>query len=105
MDEKRREWKSYRPTHDSIVWSRWYQSAPPVMRNRRCTVSRLCTVSIPMTSIVALPTLKIPYFALNVRRSPIGNGTAGGTVKTGLDVAVAGTDAVEPEDPTILPVH
>ena len=41
-----------------------------------CTASTLCTVSIPMTSIAALPTLKIPYFALNDSRSPTGNGTA-----------------------------
>ena len=39
----------------------------------------LWTVSMPMTSIVALPTLKIPYFAPNVSRSPTGKGTAGGT--------------------------
>src|SRR5437879_3794670 len=105
MDEKRRERKSYRPTHDSIVWSRWYQRAPPEMRNRMCTVSALRTVSIPMTSIVALPTLKIPYFALNVSRSPTGNGTAGGTGITGLEDDATGMVKPEPEDPTILPVH
>src|SRR6266576_1023194 len=107
MDEKRRERKSHRPTHDSIVWSRWYQRAPPEMRNRMCTVSALRTVSIPMTSIVALPTLKIPYFALNVSRSPTGNGTAGATGTTAwVDVAVAATTAeLELEDPTVLPVH
>src|SRR5213594_2046118 len=103
MDEKRREWKSYRPTHDSIVWSRWYQSAPPVMRNRMCTVSLLCTVSIPITSIVALPTLKIPYFALNESRSPTGKGTAGVGGITGCEDEAWSVD--ELEEPTILPVH
>src|SRR3989454_5711713 len=103
MDEKRRDRKSYRPTHDSIVWSRWYHSAPPVMRNRMCTVSTLCTVSIPMTSIVALPTLKIPYFALNESRSPTGKGTAGDAWITGWEDEAGGADEVE--EPTILPVH
>src|SRR5437879_12233710 len=103
MDEKRRERKSYRPTHDSIVWSRWYQRAPPEMRNRMCTVSALRTVSIPMTSIVALPTLKIPYFALNERRSPTGKGTAGDAWITGWDDEAEGVD--ELEEPRILPVH
>src|SRR6266478_176548 len=72
-----------------------------------CTVSVLRTVSMPMTSIVAFPTLKIPYFALNVSRSPTGKGTAG-TGSTGqVDVAPAGATAeLELEDPpTVLPVH
>ena len=44
---------------------------------------------MPMTSIVALPTLKMPYLAPKVRRSPTGKGTAG-----------AGAD-----EPTMTPLH
>src|SRR3989441_12411483 len=73
------------------------------MRNRMCTVSTLCTVSIPMTSIVALPTLKIPYFALNESRSPTGKGTAGDAWITGWEDEAGGADEVE--EPAILPVH
>ena len=38
----------------------WYHSAPPSIRNRKCTASTLRMVSTPATSMVAVPTLKGP---------------------------------------------
>src|SRR5258705_143227 len=46
-----------------------------------CTVSALRAVPMPMTSIVALPTLKIPDFALKGTRLPTRNGTMGGGLR------------------------
>src|SRR5213079_3723448 len=38
----------------------WYHSAPPSIRNRKCTASTLRMVSTPATSMVAVPTPKGP---------------------------------------------
>src|SRR5881392_3861284 len=67
------------------------------------TVSAWCTVSIPITSMVALPTLNTPYFALNVNRSPTGNGTAGVRLITGTTATVAAAAVVD--EPAGTPVH
>ena len=52
------------------------------MRNCRWTASAPRIVSIPATSMIAVPTLKIPYLAPYVKRSPVGNGTAGTAAAT-----------------------
>src|SRR5207237_10585663 len=71
----------------------WYHSAPPSIRNRKCTASSARIVSTPATSIVAVPTLKGPYRAPYTSRSPTGNGTAVGVGAGAIAVAVAVTDA------------
>src|SRR5213076_378162 len=53
--QKRRDRKSLLPTQDSSVCSIWYHSAPPLMRNTRCSAAEPRTVSIPATSPVAVP--------------------------------------------------
>src|SRR5437879_12613459 len=67
------------------------------------TVSAWCTVSIPITSIVAVPTLNTPYFALNVNRSPTGNGTAGVRLIIGTTATVAAAAVVD--EPAGRPVQ
>src|SRR5256885_14143276 len=56
----------------------WYHSAPPWIKNRKCTASTARIVSTPATSMVAVPTLNGPYRAPYTRRSPTANGTAVG---------------------------
>src|SRR2546423_15175683 len=71
----------------------WYHSAPPSIKNRKCTASTARIVSTPATSIVAVPTLKGPYRAPYTSRSPTGNGTAVGVGAGAIAVAVAVPDA------------
>src|SRR2546421_7175057 len=75
----------------------WYHSAPPSIRNRKCTASTARIVSTPATSMVAVPTLNGPYRAPYTRRSPTANGTA---VGEGAGApAVTLTDAHVPAGP------
>ena len=69
----------------------WYHSAPPSIKNRKCTASTARIVSTPATSMVAVPTLNGPYRAPYTRRSPTANGTAVGEGAGAL--AVTATDA------------
>src|SRR5256885_15428749 len=69
----------------------WYHSAPPSIKNRKCTASTARIVSTPATSMVAVPTLNGPYRAPYTRRSPTANGTAGGEGAGALALTV--TDA------------
>src|SRR2546429_7108626 len=71
----------------------WYHSAPPSIRNRKCTASSARIVSTPATSIVAVPTLKGPYRAPYTSRSPTGNGTAVGAGAGAVALAVPDPEA------------
>ena len=67
------------------------------------TASVRWIVSMPITSIVAPPTLNTPYLALNVSRSPIGN------VITGAGLIAGSTATAAPaalfDEPAATPVH
>src|SRR5437763_6060192 len=71
----------------------WYHSAPPSIRNRKCTASSARIVSTPATTIVAVPTLKGPYRAPYTSRSPTGNGTAVGAGAGAVALAVTDPEA------------
>ena len=71
----------------------WYHSAPPSIRNRKCTASTPRIVSTPATSMVAVPTLNGPYRAPYTSRSPTANGTAVGGGAGVVAVAVSDADA------------
>src|SRR5256886_17658866 len=70
----------------------WYHSAPPSIKNRKCTASTARIVSTPATSIVAVPTLNGPYRAPYTRRSPTANGTAVGEGAGALAVTLSDPD-------------
>src|SRR5947207_159031 len=71
----------------------WYHSAPPSIRNRKCTASSARIVSTPATTIVAVPTLKGPYRAPYTSRSPTGNGTVVGAGAGAVALAVTDPEA------------
>src|SRR2546430_9010863 len=70
----------------------WYHSAPPSIKNRKCTASTARIVSTPATSMVAVPTLNGPYRAPYTRRSPTANGTAVGEGAGALAVTATHAD-------------
>src|SRR2546423_13645952 len=70
----------------------WYHSAPPSIKNRKCTASTARIVSTPATSMVAVPTLNGPYRAPYTRRSPTANGTAVGEGAGALALTVTDAD-------------
>src|SRR2546423_13008605 len=70
----------------------WYHSAPPSIKNRKCTASTARIVSTPATSMVAVPTLNGPYRAPYTRRSPTANGTAVGEGAGALAATVTDAD-------------